>query len=145
MNSIVALCFLSVLISVFGSGLSHDYHPDVKHTTRNKLNRPEEIEPEFWQNSAQDFLREKLNYPKNTNIAKNVVLFLGDGMSITTIAATRMLLGGEEVQLSFEKFPYTGLLKTYCIDSQVPDSACTSTAYLTGVKVRFFFILNERV
>ncbi|ERL84010.1 hypothetical protein D910_01329 [Dendroctonus ponderosae] len=70
----------------------------------------------------------------NFNTAKNVILFLGDGMSIPTIAATRVYLGGEEKSLSFEQFPYTGLSKTYCVDHQTADSACSATAYLGGVK-----------
>ncbi|KAK4874972.1 hypothetical protein RN001_014332 [Aquatica leii] len=61
-------------------------------------------------------------------------------MSITTLAAARTHLGqrhnktGEETFLSFEKFPYTGLSKTYCVDRQVADSACSATAYLCGIK-----------
>ncbi|EEB11719.1 membrane-bound alkaline phosphatase precursor, putative [Pediculus humanus corporis] len=76
----------------------------------------------------------------NTNEAKNVILFLGDGMSIPTITASRIYKGqlngksGEDDFLSFEEFPFLGLAKTYCVDSQVADSACTSTAYLGGVK-----------
>lgn len=48
------------------------------------------------------------------NKAKNLIIFLGDGLSIPTIAATRMYMGGEEKQLYFEKFPHTGLSKV-CI------------------------------
>lgn len=72
--------------------------------------------------------------------AKNVILFLGDGMSLTTVAAARILEGqrkggpGEENQLSWETFPNTALSKTYNIDSQTPDSAGTMTAITTGVK-----------
>lgn len=72
--------------------------------------------------------------------AKNVILFLGDGMSLTTVAAARILDGqrkgssGEENQLSWEQFPYTALSKTYNTDAQVPDSAGTMTAITTGVK-----------
>lgn len=44
-------------------------------------------------------------------MAKNVILFLGDGMSIPTITATRVYIGGEEQKLAFEKFPYSGLAK----------------------------------
>jgi alkaline phosphatase len=55
-------------------------------------------------------------------------------MSLATVAAARMHLGKEETELSFEKFPSFGLVKTYCTDKQVPDSACTATAYLSGVK-----------
>ncbi|XP_065208766.1 alkaline phosphatase-like isoform X2 [Planococcus citri] len=67
----------------------------------------------------------------------------GDGMSVATITASRMYKGqlenrtGEEGHLFFEKFPFVGLSKTYCVDRQVPDSACTSTAYMTGVKTNF--------
>lgn len=38
-------------------------------------------------------------------------MFLGDGMSLQTVAATRMYMGGEELSLSFEKFPHFGLSK----------------------------------
>jgi alkaline phosphatase len=46
-----------------------------------------------------------------------VILFLGDGLSIPTLAAARAYLGqsqghtGEETILSFEAFPHTGLSK----------------------------------
>ncbi|XP_068633221.1 membrane-bound alkaline phosphatase-like [Battus philenor] len=89
---------------------------------------------------AQWVLKNKVSSSLNKKIAKNVILFLGDGMSITTLAATRVYLGhkyghtGEELKLSFEAFPYTGLAKTYCVDHNVADSACSGTAYLTGVK-----------
>jgi alkaline phosphatase len=52
-----------------------------------------------------------VNEKVNLNKAKNVIMFLGDGMSLDTIAATRTLLGGEEKSLSFEDFPYFGFSK----------------------------------
>lgn len=72
--------------------------------------------------------------------AKNVILFLGDGMSMTTVAAARILDGqrkgqpGEENLLSWESFPHTAFAKTYNTDSQTPDSAGTMTAIASGVK-----------
>uniref|UniRef100_A0A182WZ34 alkaline phosphatase n=1 Tax=Anopheles quadriannulatus TaxID=34691 RepID=A0A182WZ34_ANOQN len=98
---------------------------------------------QYWNIGAQLKLKEHLMRQPNRNIAKNVVFFLGDGMSIPTLAASRMYLGqqqghtGEESQLSFEEFPDVGLVKTYCVDKQVADSACTSTAYLCGVKANY--------
>ncbi|XP_066139870.1 membrane-bound alkaline phosphatase-like [Euwallacea fornicatus] len=89
---------------------------------------------EYWKNSALRAIAERLGYRLNFNTAKNVILFLGDGMSIPTVAATRVYLGGEEKSLSFEEFPFTGLSKTYCVDHQTADSACSATAYLGGVK-----------
>jgi len=72
--------------------------------------------------------------------AKNVIVFLGDGMSLTTVAAARIFEGqrkggpGEENLLSWERFPHTAFSKTYNTDSQTPDSAGTMTAVATGVK-----------
>ncbi len=72
--------------------------------------------------------------------ARNVILFLGDGMSLTTVAAARILEGqrrgapGEENLLSWERFPATAFSKTYNTDSQTPDSAGTMTSIATGVK-----------
>jgi alkaline phosphatase len=72
--------------------------------------------------------------------AKNVILFVGDGMGISTVTAARILAGqqlgklGEEHQLSFDKFPYSGFAKTYNVDAQTPDSAGTMTAMMSGVK-----------
>lgn len=72
---------------------------------------PEEVTAEYWNKIAQDHLKDKLKQKLNKNIAKNLILFLGDGLSVTTLAAARVYAGGEEYQLSFEKFPYTGLTK----------------------------------
>jgi hypothetical protein len=92
-----------------------------------------ELENEYWLNNAMDFVEQQLKKKVNENIAKNIIFFLGDGMSIPTIASTRVYIGGEEKSLSFEKFPFTAMSRTYCVDKQVADSACTATAYLTGV------------
>lgn len=71
-----------------------------------------ERDGDYWNNNAQDILRRQLQ--KNTlnkNVAKNIILFLGDGMSIPTLTATRIYMGGEDKELSFEKFPFSGLSK----------------------------------
>ncbi len=72
--------------------------------------------------------------------ARNVILFVGGGMSTTTVVASRIRAGqlegrsGEESRLSFEQFPHVGLSKTYNVDAQIADSAGTMTAMMTGVK-----------
>lgn len=59
-------------------------------------------------------------------------------MSLQTSAVARVHAGGDEKHsLSFDKFPYMGLSKTYCVDRQVPDSAATATAFFTGVKTNY--------
>lgn len=72
--------------------------------------------------------------------AKNVILFVGDGMGVSTLAAARILggqrqgLSGEESSLSFERFAHTALVKTYNVDAQIPDSAGTMSAMMSGIK-----------
>ena len=82
------------------------------------------------------------NHGAGREHARDIILFIGDGMSLPTVAAARIYEGqlhggpGEENQLSFERFPHTALSKTYETDSQTPDSAGTMTAMMTGVKTR---------
>jgi len=103
---------------------------------------PTEQTSSSWYTDAQANLQAKLNYVKKTHKAKNVILFVGDGMGISTVTAARILEGqkrgetGEENYLSFGKFPHSGLVKTYNTDSQTPDSAGTMTAMSTGVKTK---------
>lgn len=66
---------------------------------------------EYWTDKGQKTLSELLNRKLNNNHAKNVIFFLGDGMSLPTVAATRRYMGGEEKELSFEKFPNFGFSK----------------------------------
>lgn len=74
--------------------------------------------------------------------ARNVILFIGDGMGVSTVTAARIYDGqsrgdmGEENVLSFETFPQTALVKTYNANQQVPDSAGTASAMNTGIKTR---------
>ncbi len=80
--------------------------------------------------------------PEAPSTAKNVILFVGDGMGISTVTATRIFDGqskgmqGEENVLSFEKFPNVAMVKVYNTNQQVPDSAGTATAMMTGSKTR---------
>jgi alkaline phosphatase len=74
--------------------------------------------------------------------ARNIILFVGDGMGVSTVTAARIFEGqqrgesGEENLLSFERLPYLALSKTYSHNGQVSDSASTGTALLTGVKTK---------
>lgn len=74
--------------------------------------------------------------------ARNVILFVGDGMGVSTLTAIRIHAGqlegkaGEEHRLPWDEFPHLALVKTYNVNQQVPDSAGTATAMLTGEKTR---------
>lgn len=147
MSSISCLSILSllILINAHPAPKPDEFeHPDL-HTTNHRDKRelpslsfmPPTIEQDadFWNNKAQSILRQQLNKNHlNKKVARNVIFFLGDGMGISTQMASRAFKGGEEAELSFEKFPYSGLSKTYCTNTQVADSACTATSYLGGVK-----------
>jgi alkaline phosphatase len=92
--------------------------------------------------AGQAALAKALTVNPRTGKAKNVILFLGDGMGISTMVASRIYEGqqrgvdGESNSLSFEKLPWTALSKTYSHDTQVTDSAAGITAITTGVKTR---------
>jgi alkaline phosphatase len=90
--------------------------------------------------AAEAALQQALAQQPNVRKAKNIILFVGDGMSIATITAGRIFEGqkrnvdGESNSLSFEALPYLALSKTYTHDAQVADSAPTATAMVSGVK-----------
>jgi alkaline phosphatase len=100
---------------------------------------PQSQRENHWFHEAEAALAQKPIFEPDKK-AKNIILFVGDGMGVSTITAARILdgqnqgLAGEENSLSFESFPFTGLSKTYNVDAQTPDSAGTMTAMITGVK-----------
>lgn len=72
--------------------------------------------------------------------AKNVILFIGDGMGVSTITAARIYAGqaagedGESHVLAMDTLPFSALSKTYSHNFQVADSAGTAVAMTSGVK-----------
>jgi len=92
--------------------------------------------------SAQAALQECLRVVANTSRAKNVILFVGDGMGISTMTAGRIYEGqkrgvdGESNILAMERLPFATLSQTYTYDAQVADSAPTTVAMVKGVKTR---------
>ncbi|KAL4698128.1 hypothetical protein H8957_000934 [Semnopithecus entellus] len=103
----------------------------------------EEENPAFWNRQAAEALGAAKKLQPIQKVAKNLILFLGDGMGVSTVTATRILKGqkkdklGPETPLAMDHFPYVALSKTYSVDKHVPDSAATATAYLCGVKGNF--------
>lgn len=95
--------------------------------------------PQRWFQTGAEAARER---GAGQQDARNLILFVGDGMGPTTVAAARILAGqqlgqaGEEFLLGFEQFPHTGWVKTYNTDLQTPDSAGTMSAMVSGVKTR---------
>ncbi|WP_425934689.1 alkaline phosphatase [Aeromonas rivipollensis] len=67
--------------------------------------------------------------------AKNVILFIGDGMGPSVLTATRLYKVGEEGDLEMMKLPRSARIKTFSHDAQTTDSAPSMAAYTTGVKM----------
>lgn len=74
--------------------------------------------------------------------ARNLIIFIGDGMGIATLTAGRIFAGeqkgqdGESLVTAQDSLPYTAMVKTYSTDFQVADSAATATAIFSGTKSR---------
>src|SRR4029079_17070649 len=93
-----------------------------------------------WRRDGWNFINHSKALVERKNKAKNVILFIGDGMGVTTLTAARIFEGqkrgesGEENRLSFEEFTFSALSKTYSANQQTSDSAPTMSAIITGVK-----------
>lgn len=99
---------------------------------------------EYWLKREAETLRRLEQEQPITEPARNVIVFIGDGMGVTTVTAARILAGqnlklkggGEEHELAMEKLPWSALSKTYSVNQQTSDSAPTATAILSGVKTK---------
>lgn len=96
--------------------------------------------PETWRTDGWKAVDRARQQKIRSKKAKNVILFIGDGMGVSTLTAARILEGqlrgesGEENRLSFEEFPFSALSKTYQANQQTADSAPTMSSIITGVK-----------
>ena len=120
--------FIVVLIFVVAVNAGQFEWPEIDRT------------PNRWIDNAKENIDLLLKRKLNGNIAKNLILFLGDGMGLATITAGRIRKGqmknksGEEEITYMESLENVALSKTYNVDAQTADSAGTATAYLCGVK-----------
>lgn len=68
-------------------------------------------EQKIWLERGLIELQQALGRQDNKRRAKNVILFVGDGMGPNTVTAARIMAFKEEGLMSWEKFPDMGLLK----------------------------------
>ncbi len=113
--------------------------------------------PDSWYKQGAETVRINADIAANAKRdahkrAKNIILFIGDGMGVSTVTAARILEGqmkgmsGEENELFFEKFAHLALAKTYNTNQQTPDSAGTMTAMMSGIKTDAGVIgVNQKV
>jgi alkaline phosphatase len=101
-----------------------------------------DLTPGQWFSAGEAAAQQAAALRPNRHTARNLILFIGDGMGVSTVTAARILAGqqrgesGEENLLSFEHFPYVALSKTYNTNQQTPESAGTMSAIMTGEKTR---------
>ncbi|XP_050093778.1 membrane-bound alkaline phosphatase-like [Anopheles aquasalis] len=108
------------------------------------INAHEEHDAHYWKHMAHSLLFEKKDYTmQKINVAKNIMVFVGAGMSQATVTAARSYNGGDNATLAFENLKWSGNARTYCVDSRVPDSACAGTAILTGIKSNFGTVATD--
>ena len=51
----------------------------------------------YWREKGTSELERAINLQMNENVAKNIILFIGDGMSLPTVAAARTYKSQQEV------------------------------------------------
>ena len=148
----VVLVLLSSLLLAAADPHHAEDPQDALHQVRGPARRKREAQVklgekengEYWMDLGRKELEEAANLQYNTRLAKNIVLVVGDGMSLSTVVGARVLKGqragvdGASSKLAWETFPHVGMSKTYNVNSMVPDSAATAFAMYSGVKTNFY-------
>lgn len=107
---IVVFCVVSVTLLCIGLVATYEKDSDVTLTI-DAWNDKLSAEQLFWFQSGLGELKHALGQSPNTRRAKNVILFVADGMGPATVTAARIYKGQEEGHLLWERFPHMGLLK----------------------------------
>lgn len=69
------------------------------------------LDQSHWRALGDEELKTALNKKIIDGVAKNVILFIGDGMGLTTITSSRIYGRGEAGFLAWDKFNNIGVLK----------------------------------
>jgi alkaline phosphatase len=64
---------------------------------------------------------------------RNVILFIGDGMGVSTVSATRFYSVGVDGNLVMDQMPYAALSRVSTTDFITPDSAGAMTSMMSGI------------
>ena len=92
---------------------------------------------DYRRQAQAELARLKASVPINGR-ARNVIIFIGDGMGISTLTAARIYQGqklgrdGESFTTAMDSLSHAALVKTYSHDAQVSDSAPTASAIITN-------------
>lgn len=99
-----------IMFICLGLLLIYEKEANVTHSV-DAWNDDRSSEQKYWFDVGLDELKHSLKVQINTHRAKNVILFVGDGMGVNTVTASRIYKYGEEGRLCWEEFPHVGLLK----------------------------------
>lgn len=116
---LIMLCVVLIGFLCYTLVIIFEEHSDVLETERPTIGggsferKPEE--QRRWYENAQRELSDSIQFVENNRKAKNVILFVGDGMGLTTVTAARIHKYKEEGRLTWESFPHFGLLKVISI------------------------------
>lgn len=75
--------------------------------------------------------------PPNGKKVKNVILMIGDGMSLMHVYSAWTANRGK---LNLDNSQVVGLSKTYCADKLITDSGASATAMATGHKTNYHYV-----
>ena len=130
-----AIGAFSLTLSV--TAVADDHHD--RHHQQNPSNQVPTSAAEWFKVGEQAVLVNKRDVAELRG-AKNVILFVGDGMGVSTVTAARILEGqlegrdGEFNRLAFERFNNIAHSVTASANQQTSDSAPTATAMVAGIK-----------
>lgn len=103
------------------------------------------IDKAYWYNRNSEALERRMS---NFNLkaeslvrVKNVILFVGDGMGLTTVTASRVhkrqSQKNPDARLIFDDFPASAFIQTDSANTQISESAAAATALFCGVKTNY--------
>jgi len=103
-------------LAIFSSVLSDNEHgyipgkPKIKNNQFRKDINPAENTEKYWRDLTKNEIKKAIEKERIEKKAKNVILFIGDGMGYPSQSAGRILKGGEEYYTTIDKLPFSGLL-----------------------------------
>lgn len=64
-----------------------------------------------------------------------IILFIGEGLTPSRVAATRVFAGGVDTPLALDSMPHLALVRNFSNDFAAPDSGAAASAIATGTKI----------
>lgn len=111
--SIIIVSAVIITLLCIGLVVLYDDQTDDIEFSADEWKRNLSAEQAIWYESGLNELKTALQVHINKKRARNVILFVGDGMGPNTVTASRIYKYGEDGHLVWERFPHIGLLKVH--------------------------------